>query len=48
MLEKVMMEMNRVRSDTRCLMKRRVGRLSQSHTVLGTIKFETCKLKTIQ
>lgn len=43
-----MMEMNRVRSDTRCLMKRRVGRLSQSHAALGTIKIEMSKLKTIQ
>ena len=41
-------EMNRVRSDTGCLMKRMAGVLSQNHTVLGTIKFETSKLKTIQ
>ncbi len=31
-----------------CLMKRMAGVLSQNHTVLGTIKFETSKLKTIQ
>ena len=48
MSEKVTKEMNRVRSDTGCLMKRMAGVLSQNHTVLGTIKFEMSKLKTIQ
>ena len=41
-------KMIRVRRNTRCLMKRMAGVLSQNHTVLGTIKFETSKLKTIQ
>ena len=48
MLETVTKEMIRVRRNTRCLMKRMAGVLSQNHTVLGTIKFETSKLKTIQ
>ena len=48
MLEKVMKEMIRVQSNTRCLMKRMAGILSQNQTVFGTIKFETSKLKTIQ
>lgn len=49
MLEKVTMEMNRGRSNTRCsMMKKRTGRLTPSHTIFGTIKFEMSKLKTIQ
>ena len=48
MLEKVTKEMIRLQSITHSLIMRRVGGLSQNHTVLGTIKFETSKLKTIQ
>lgn len=48
LVETVTKEMNKVRSDTRCLMKRMAGVLSHNQTVFGTIKFEMSKLETIQ
>ena len=42
-------EATKLQSNTRCsMMKKRTGRLTPSHTIFGTIKFEMSKLKTIQ